>query len=280
MNELFKKIKNERMTPEEKQVGINQLQAFINANPVTSPWYTKFGNKIVSPFTDGIMMHHKMLASAFVLIILVSATGGTSIAARNSIPGDVLYPVKINLNEKVETFTALSPEAKATVEAKHVDERLTEAEQLTEQDKFNNGLKTQVETQFSQDLQNAMIHVNTLNSKGDSKSAKRVKASVENSLQKHKVVVEEILNNKNSRLKKVTSKATLINPESPTINTMRVSTFSATVAATSTKETVDLQTESHTATQIETDDELENERTPLLDETLERIFNSREGKDD
>ena len=280
MNELFKQFKNVHITAEEKQTGFNRLQSFITNNPVQSAWYVRAGNKIVSPF-QGNMMHSRLLASAFVMIILVSATGGTSIAARYSIPGDILYPVKINVNEKVEAFTALSVEAKAEVEAKHVDQRLVEAEQLTEQNKFNNDLKTQIETQFSQDIQNTMTHVQTLNVTGDTKNAKKIKINVENSLQKHKKIVEEILKEQSSKnaerksVETVAPKMMMVAPEvPPDTNDTQVSTFSATmsVSATTTSDTVANQAK---IVIIQSDTESEEERTPLLDETLDRIFNSR-----
>jgi hypothetical protein len=133
MQNLFKNLKNEKLSDSEKQIMFNRLNSFIEENPIQTVWYKNIGNKIVSPFQDGFLLHHKMLASAFVIVILVSATGGTSIVANSSVPGNLLYPVKINLNEKVETFTAISSEAKAVVEAKHINERLSEAEILSTQ---------------------------------------------------------------------------------------------------------------------------------------------------
>ncbi len=279
MNELFKKIKGEKMTAAEKQAGFSRLQAFMLNHPATSLGETP-NKKILSPFNNNLLLHHRMLASAFVFIFLVSATGGTSLAARYSIPGDTLYPIKINVNEKVETFAAFTSEAKADVEAKHVDERLVEAEVLTEKDKFSSTLKTQVETQFSQDLQNAMIHVNTLNSQGDSKNARRVKTSVENSLQKHKTVVEKILNTTNAQTnvssKRIAPRAMTPVIEAPSsASDTSVSTFSATMTATSTGSTTNLKAESRTTINIESSNESENDKTPLLDETLDRIFNAK-----
>lgn len=286
MTNLFKNFKNERMTESEKQTVFNELKTFIAKNPISSPWYKKVGNSIASPFQNDFMLHHKMLATTFVVIILVSATGGTSIAAKYSIPGDILYPVKINLNEKVETFTAISPEAKATVEARHVGERLTEAEQLSNENKLNDKIKTQLEVKFSQDLQNTMAHVNALNTSGDKESAKKVKVNIENSLQRHKDTVNELLNNRTLKLNKTVSnpeispKAMMMSaPANEPENEPKIDTFSATIQATTTLiENIESDKSKIEATTTISHEE-EDEETPLLNETLKWLRDSDGDRD-
>ncbi|KND47841.1 MAG: hypothetical protein AB201_02930 [Parcubacteria bacterium C7867-006] len=272
MNELFKKINSERMTDAEKQAGFKALQSFVMDNPIREPWYKKAGDKILSPFSNDMFLHHKILASAFVIVLLISATGGTSAVAKYSLPGDVLYPIKINLNERLETFTALTPEAKANIEATHIDERLSEAEMLSTQNKLDQTIRAQIENQFSQDLQSTMQRVKTLDTSGDKKSAKEVKIKLENSLQKHKDVVDEILKNRKQEQPKVknvenNSLRAKTTPSEETQINNNVSTFSATmmIEATST------QQETETKTKIEHEDESEDNDTPLLNETLIRI---------
>lgn len=284
MNEIFKKFKNEKMTESEKQTGLNRLQAFMTANPVQSPWYTTFGNKIVSPFQNGMLLHHKMLASAFVLVLLVSVTGGTSIAARYSLPGDILYPVKINVNEKVETFTAYSSEAKATVEAGHVNERLTEAEQLSTVNKLNENTKAEISAQFSQDLKATMTHIETLNSTGNEKSATQVKVNIEASLQKHRDIVNQIISTKkassrifNAKMQQPSNNTTQVatppenqNPIAPQAQTMLMSVQAdaTTVAATTT---TNAAFKMKLGTDTDVNQTQNSTTTPLLDETLNTI---------
>ncbi len=279
MKDIFKQYNNEKMTAEEKQSVLNEINIFIKQNPTKTPWYTTLENKIISPFQDGLLLHHKMLASAFVIIILVSATGGTSIAARYSVPGDILYPVKINLNEKMGTFTAVSPEAKATVEAQHINERLSEAEKLSTENKLSETIKTQLESKFSLDLQNTMAHVEKLNSNGDSKKADQVKADIEKSLQKHKEMVDKILENSRSRSGRSLQKtSTKMRPEATRVTTP-MSAFSAEIS-TSTATTSSVNQEmNYDQIEKESKDNKEN-KTPLLDETLKKILEAREEKED
>ena len=56
-----------------------------------------------------------MYAKIATLLILLSGTG-TAFAAENTIPGDTLYGVKVNINETVRGALALSTEAKSNWE--------------------------------------------------------------------------------------------------------------------------------------------------------------------
>jgi hypothetical protein len=293
MENLFKKLKNEKLSESEKQIMFNRLNSFIDENPIQTVWYKNIGNKIISPFQDGLLLHHKMLASAFVIVILISATGGTSIVANSSVPGNLLYPVKINLNEKVETFTAISPEAKAVIEAKHIDERLSEAEILSTQNKLNDMIKSQIETKFSQDLQNTMVRIDTLDTSGNTESAKKVKANIEKSLQKHKEVVDEILKKRESKStennteKKVEvpimKKAPAPEPQEDPAPETRMMMFSASMTTeASTSLATTSKTQKSEAGRIEDRkyEKHEDKDTPLLNETLRRILESKERNDD
>lgn len=273
MKEIFKKYNNEQKTIEENRVILNNLESFIVKNPAPKQWYKNLENKILSPFSDGLLLHHKMLASSFIILLLVSVTGGTSVAAKYSIPGDTLYPVKINLNEKIQTFTAITPEEKAVVDTEHINERLKEAEKLSITNRLDDATKTQIETKFTKNLESAMIHVETLNTKGEPLKAERVKTDVENSLQKHKEIVNKLLEKNKTTKAKITQEKQV---ESPDINYAR-SAMATTFIENSTS-TISSTTPKVKTKEYET--KTEKNKTPLLDETLKRIMESKEENDD
>lgn len=76
-----------------------------------------------------------MIAGMAALALMV--TGGTSYAAQGSVPGDTLYPVKVEVNETVRSAFAFSNEAKAVLQAKLAAERLEEAETLAARGQLN-----------------------------------------------------------------------------------------------------------------------------------------------
>lgn len=271
MNNIFKKINNAKLTESEKQTGFNRLQVFIRNNPENGPVTKNFTEKILSPFHDGLFLHHKILAATFAFIIIIGATGSTSVVANKSVPGDALYAFKINLNEKVETLTAISPESKANIEAKHVNERLMEAEQLTAVNKLDDGLRAKIEQQFVSDLQNTMIHVDTLNTNGGSNQAKQVKANIEKTLQKHKDIVGKILDNK-KRSKTSTT------PAEPAVMMMSAKIIEDTASSTqTTSTTTEVRETNRVRKMTESKNEL-SEDTPLLNETLNKISREKESE--
>lgn len=70
-------------------------------------------------------------ATVAALLIIVVTGGGVASAAEGAIPGDVLYPIKIALTEKIRTALATTPKAKAKLHVQLANERLKEAEKLS-----------------------------------------------------------------------------------------------------------------------------------------------------
>ena len=68
-----------------------------------------------------------------VLALAVLFGGGASFAAEGSLPGELLYPVKVGVNERVGEVLAFSTEAKANFEAKLAARRAEEMAKLSEQ---------------------------------------------------------------------------------------------------------------------------------------------------
>ncbi len=69
---------------------------------------------VLSPYSRYISLSRHIGASALALCLLLG--GSLSYAAAGSLPGDLLYPVKININEKISSTLARSDEAKAKAE--------------------------------------------------------------------------------------------------------------------------------------------------------------------
>ncbi len=64
------------------------------------------------------------------LLLLLIVGGGTGVIAENALPGDVLYPVKIHVNENIESTLAFTPKSNAEVAIKQATKRLEEVEKL------------------------------------------------------------------------------------------------------------------------------------------------------
>ncbi len=65
------------------------------------------------------------------LLVFVLAGTGTVSAAQGALPGDLLYPVKVSINEKVEVALAPTPAAKVQVQVRLAERRVDEARELS-----------------------------------------------------------------------------------------------------------------------------------------------------
>jgi hypothetical protein len=103
-----------RMTDAEK-ARIRAVAFPAPARPVVSPWVTFFRTHVP--------------ATAFVALLFF--TGATSAIAERSLPGDILYPVKTNVNEPAASLVVRrGPDAETRWEARIAKRRLDEAKAL------------------------------------------------------------------------------------------------------------------------------------------------------
>jgi hypothetical protein len=91
--------------------------------------------------------------AAFLMVAFVG--GGTVSAARGALPGDLLYPVKISVNEVVEQSLALDIASKAAVHAKLAQRRVEEVESLVARGDLREEVVVQVEESFDQHIKSA-----------------------------------------------------------------------------------------------------------------------------
>ena len=131
MENIIKKIKNSakhtRLSASEKAEIKSVLVRHMKLNPVDSTVLSARG--IPTPFFNINNFRNKKGIS--ILVIGSLLMGGTvSFAAENTVPGDVLFPVKVHVNENVRGAVAVTPKAKAEWEVRLVERRLEEVEKI------------------------------------------------------------------------------------------------------------------------------------------------------
>ncbi len=127
-------LKQIKMTAIEKTEIRDSLTHFMASHPpVHKPIISRFFTRekfILSPYTGISMTIGKVIAFAFIGLIL---TGGSiTMASANSIPGELLYPIKIGVKEKIEEVGKTSSKEKLAFKSKKVERRLQEIKQLSE----------------------------------------------------------------------------------------------------------------------------------------------------
>lgn len=89
------------------------------------------------------------------LIIAVVIGGGASIAAENSLPGDFLYGMKTQVNERVMGTLAVGAEADARFEARLAEKRLEEMERLSAKGTVESSVAASLQERFETHADNA-----------------------------------------------------------------------------------------------------------------------------
>jgi len=142
MNTFFSQFKKEaegiRLTEREREYMRGALEdAIKNRSLVESPIRIT-----PSPY---LFLHQKIVSPLAFVLLLTIVGGSTAYAAEAAIPGDVLYSVKLNLNEPVRAALAQSAEAKAEWHAEAARRRMQEAEALAARGTLTSEVKVALE---------------------------------------------------------------------------------------------------------------------------------------
>lgn len=155
-----------KMTPDEKSVVLNNLVAFMDEHPVqapsSAPTKVTFLEPTPSPFFSRFAFSGVGRMTALALVILIVAGSSVSYAAAGALPGDFLYPTKVNFNEKIASAIILTPEAKIEYEETRVETRIKEAEMLIDEGKFDDRRQAVVEAELGNHMTRVYARIDKL----------------------------------------------------------------------------------------------------------------------
>ncbi|NCO05051.1 MAG: hypothetical protein GW939_02790 [Candidatus Magasanikbacteria bacterium] len=122
-----------------------------------------------------LFFNQKYMFAKILVAVILALTGGTSVAAETALPGDFLYPVKVEVNERVRSVASFSTEAKANWETRVVERRAEEAQRLVEQDE---DLTVQERAEFTSSVEAHVAHLEGLADELDAKGNEQAAAQV------------------------------------------------------------------------------------------------------
>ncbi len=126
----IEEIRKIGMTNDEKNRILKHiLHSPIIDKPVKSPW-TAFS------FVSSFRKNHLFYYTAISLFIILSG-GGVVVASKGSLPGNILYNLKVSVVEPITGTFIFSPEAKIKYESGLAVKRLVEAETLATENKLD-----------------------------------------------------------------------------------------------------------------------------------------------
>lgn len=180
-----------RLRQDEKNAIESRLLEFMNQHPVIKTEVERPG--LWESFYSITMAPMKILFSkpAGVVVALLVLTGaGTGFAAQNSLPGDLLYPIKVNINEPLRASLSFSDESRAKFAIEQTQTRLEEAEKLSLDGRLNADLSAKINEKIDEHLNVAGKNMSTLGQRDGESGAK---ADLEDELSTALTVHAEII---------------------------------------------------------------------------------------
>lgn len=126
------------------------------------------------------------------LALLLTFSGGTALAANGALPGDLLYPVKVGVNEQIRSAIAFTTEAEANYQGDLAARRVAEIEQLAAQGKLDGQVKESAEARFESHADKTLKLIEDLEVKGNFDAAAAVSSRFEASLEAHEELIANI----------------------------------------------------------------------------------------
>ena len=175
------------LKPEERIFIKNNIESVIKSFPSRDmDDVDLYRTSIFSGFF-GIKLNAASLA--VLLVIFILAGGSVTMAAEKSLPGDLLYPIKIHINESAKSLTAVSPEAKGKFEIEKLEQRLKEAEILSNRGELDPKSRAILEKRLDVEINNAKSRISNLEADSKIEAATDISSRLEISLQAHEKVL-------------------------------------------------------------------------------------------
>ncbi|MFA5652078.1 MAG: DUF5667 domain-containing protein [Candidatus Paceibacterota bacterium] len=137
----IEQLKKVSLTNEEKSKMLHNLSLYADVHqPIPST------HSLFSFFNISL---NRKLAYVLTSIMITITLGGSAVyASEQSLPGDLLYPIKTKIAEPIKMAMATTPKEKAKVEIELADKRLSEAETLDKRGKLTPNLNKEISKKF------------------------------------------------------------------------------------------------------------------------------------
>jgi hypothetical protein len=127
---FFGKAQGLSLNQKDKDVLLSEMRSFMQDNPAGE----NSAFVIEPPIKKGIFseIFRVRLLPLVASLVLVFSIATPMYAAESSLPGEILYAIKVGINEQLRSFFNFSPTSKALWEIRLAERRLGEASMLIE----------------------------------------------------------------------------------------------------------------------------------------------------
>lgn len=195
--DILNKVKQIKISSVKKQEMRSDLELFVKNHPVINsdhyrPIPQESLNQNIPTFLElstlKLLFNNKLKPMIATLLLALILGGGTSFAAERALPGDILYPAKVSINEEVRGWLAIGYESQAEWDARRAERRLEEAEKLMSEGKLDAKTEAELETRFESHVASFRENAEDLEEKQNSKSFEAY-SNFEAALQAHEKVL-------------------------------------------------------------------------------------------
>ncbi len=192
MNNAEKKfiddINSIKMNDEEKSKTERIVFSYIENNPIKP-------RRNLSIF-PGFLFSHKAI-SMYSIALLVMIFGVSQVAA-DALPGEFLYPVKINVNEGVVKSLSITNKSKARVYADIAEERLIELEKISKISEPSQEIVDDLNTNFKEHSEKSHEYITKIKEEGDLSAANEIVSDFKTALDAHTEIIPEVKGHENT----------------------------------------------------------------------------------
>ena len=177
LEKIFKKGQEIRLNPSEKE----KMRDFV----------ISYARRNTKRQTFSIFSVLRSVPAILSFVIIFGGIG-ISFAAERALPGDILYPVKVGVNEEARGLVAISDEKKVKWLATVAERRIEETEMLVKENRFDSASKEKIEKNFGENTKKLEEKLRSIAEKNDSERAEEVSRNIEDALERHEEVLKEL----------------------------------------------------------------------------------------
>ena len=187
IKKFIKVIYEIKMTEEERESIKLRITTLAKLNPTkkASPFY------IPSPYFS--KFHFKMSTKlvGFVLLFFVLGISGVTYASASSLPGDLLYGIKIARENLEEKFVS-TPQERIALKQKRIDTRFNEVETLIKEKKITPQNRSVADTKIKEDTAAIGTDIEKINV-DNPQAAMDAKITLNASIQEHQEKIDSLI---------------------------------------------------------------------------------------
>lgn len=180
------------LTEEQKSLMREHLVEYMAYRPIRTVEASKQVHSSV-PFFSFFKAHH-LSGALIIALVVTSSSFGVSFAADDALPGDLLYGVKVNINEEIKTALISDDDTKSRVawEQERAELRLVEASQLAAEGRLDSAKQEQVSKLFAEHT-GAIVERVLAAEETDPVFAAEASSVLEDSLDTHEAVLARLI---------------------------------------------------------------------------------------